>query len=178
MTIHDLIYELSVGIRLPNPESCPSLITVMMHKCFLRDPYKRPHFKELKEEMIATINSMTELATQENLVSVKEKGQLYTCVIDTSIDDEMRSRYSDLKNGNKRSIELSETDSNVNENIVEDTSLSLTYASLEEVTDNSNAQEICNNITDSFDDTFGHGEVFYHDFSSLRKSSDNSYTSS
>ena len=175
MTIHDLIYELSAGIRLPNPEWCPSLITVMMQKCFLQDPHRRPHFKDLKDEMLTTINSMTELAIQENLMSVKEKGQLYTCVIDTSIDDAMRSRYSVLKNGNTRPVELPETNSDVNENIVEDTSSSLTYASLEQVTDNSNSQDICNNITDNFNDIFGHGEVFFHDFSSGRKSSNNSY---
>ena len=57
MTIHQLIYELSVGIRLPNPEFCPPSISTMLRKCFHNDPTERPDFKEITDNVQLTFNA-------------------------------------------------------------------------------------------------------------------------
>lgn len=49
ITLHQLIYELSNGIRLPEPESCPTSMADLIQQCFKQEPTERPSFSDVKE---------------------------------------------------------------------------------------------------------------------------------
>ena len=58
MDVRDLIYELSLGIRLPNPEFCPQPIATLLTRCFYAEPGQRPDFKEIKGDLESAYNYM------------------------------------------------------------------------------------------------------------------------
>ena len=49
ITLYDLIFELQNGIRLPDPENCPSSMVTLIRKCFHHIPSERPTFNEVKK---------------------------------------------------------------------------------------------------------------------------------
>ena len=166
MTIHQLIYELSVGVRLPNPESCPSSISTMLRKCFQNDPNERPDFKEIRSDVQFTFNSMLEEIRQDRLNNERAGSQLYSIPINKTIGNTMRSRYTSIKKANRLS---SNCDSSLNEITIEESSLSQRCVSLDKVTQHGQGeraskvlQDVCNdpNLEDN-DTTNIFGNVKY-----------------
>lgn len=149
MTIHQLIYELSVGIRLPNPNFCPPSISTMLRKCFHNDPTERPDFKEIRDNLQVTFNAMREKALQDRLNDKKAGSQIYTIPINNTIDNTMRSRYTVIKKANKLS---SNCNSDLNEVIIEDPSLSQKYVSLEKLTQCIQEEDPSNVLQDDCND--------------------------
>ena len=47
--MNTLVYDLSFGIRLPTPKSCPQPVTDLLIKCFYEKPNLRPDFIEIKD---------------------------------------------------------------------------------------------------------------------------------
>ena len=103
MTIHQLIYELSVGVRLPNPEFCPPSISTMLRKCFQNEPNERPDFKEIRDNVQFTFDSMLEEVLQDRMKNEKAGSHLYSLPINNHIDNTMRSRYTSMKKANRLS---------------------------------------------------------------------------
>ena len=128
MTIHQLIYELSVGVRLPNPENCPPSISKMLRKCFQNDPNERPDFKEIRDDVQFGLDSMREEIVQDRLNNKRAESQLYSLPINKTIDNTMRSRYTSIKKANRLS---SNYDSSLNEITIEESSLSQRCVSLD-----------------------------------------------
>ena len=58
MNVDDLIYDLSFGVRLPEPTFCPSPIAHLIAKCFYDKPCKRPSFDEIKDDLKAAFNKL------------------------------------------------------------------------------------------------------------------------
>lgn len=48
-----LVYQLCAGKRLPDPDFCPSTISILLKQCFRRDPSLRPDFGKIKSDLKA-----------------------------------------------------------------------------------------------------------------------------
>ena len=131
MTIHQLIYELSVGVRLTNPEFCPPSISTMLRKCFHDDPNERPDFKEIRDNAQFTFNSMLKEVRQDRMNNQMAGSQLFSLPINNPIDTTMRSRYTSIKKANKLSPNCN---SSLNELMTEEPLLLQKYALLDKET--------------------------------------------
>ena len=49
ISLRDLVYELSNGMRLSTPNDLPSPISTLLDRCFLENAECRPTFMEIKE---------------------------------------------------------------------------------------------------------------------------------
>lgn len=149
MTIHQLIYELSVGIRLPNPELCPPSISTMLRKCFQNDPNERPDFKEIRDNIQFTLDSMLKEVLQHRLNNEKAERKLYSLPINNPKDNTMRSRYTVIKKTNKLS---SNCNLNLNGVTIEESSSSLLHVSLDQVTQYAQGVGASNVLQDNCND--------------------------
>ena len=50
------MYDLSFGVRLPEPKFCPEIIAGLMKTCFYEKPDKRPDFKATKITVLSAYN--------------------------------------------------------------------------------------------------------------------------
>ena len=68
--LQSLIYNLTNGIRLAQPEYCPLSIIEMLQKCFDETPNKRPDFQQIKQYLEVVYNK---LFTQAQPLSLSGK---------------------------------------------------------------------------------------------------------
>ena len=96
-----------MGMRLKNPSLCPKPIANIIQKCFDIEPAKRPDFKEIKDLLHLSYNSLF-------IEPAKKKGQKnsmssdYTTLFHTSSDSSsssMKARYHQVLNANKEKPE-------------------------------------------------------------------------
>ena len=88
MDIHQLIYELSIGIRLPNPQFCPQQIGTLLKHCFHEKPNERPNFRKIKGHLEAADKN---LIAQVTLIDAINKMK----------DNTMGSLYANIKTGDQ-----------------------------------------------------------------------------
>ena len=98
--IHHLIYELSIGIRLPDPEFCPRTIQSLLKNCFYAEPSQRPDFKEIKDALEASYHDMIAHANSNVNFAGNETHSLYMLPISPMNDKTMESRYVTMIKGN------------------------------------------------------------------------------
>ena len=86
---HGLIYDLTNGVRLPNPPFCPPPITSLLEKCFDEIPDKRPDFKVIKHYLDVIYTKLDALPTSNGIKIRKLE------------NDEMKTRYTAVLHENK-----------------------------------------------------------------------------
>ena len=107
MEVDRLIYDLSFGIRLPNPTFCPHQIASLIKKCFYESPNKRPNFKEIKTSLKSAFNKLMKVANSNIIVNTKDtknenKGEYYSLGISKlSSSSDMKFRYTAIKKANQ-----------------------------------------------------------------------------
>ena len=107
MDVDRLIYDLSFGIRLPNPTFCPHQIASLIKKCFYESPNKRPNFKEIKTSLKSAFNKLMKVANSNIVVNKKDtenenKGEYYSLGISKlSSSSDMKFRYTAIKKANQ-----------------------------------------------------------------------------
>ena len=107
MDVHRLIYDLSFGIRLPNPTFCPDQIASLIKKCFYESPNKRPNFEEIKTSLKSAFNKLMKVANSNMIVNTKDtekknKVEYYTLGISKlSSSSDMKFRYTAIKKANQ-----------------------------------------------------------------------------
>ena len=101
-----LIYDLSFGVRLPNPAFCPKEIANLLRKCFKESPHKRPDFKEIKTFIKSDFEKLLE---KSNLnLELKKRGKLHDNqmpryspnIYKLTGSNEMKSRHSAIQKAN------------------------------------------------------------------------------
>ena len=95
--IPQLVNDLTLGIRLPNPAFCPKAIADLLETCFRESPEKRPDFDEIKSK----------LNTAFNRIFLKDKTKADVAKTDYQLfnlkrNSKMQSQYSTLIKENKR----------------------------------------------------------------------------
>ena len=107
MDVDRLIYDLSIGIRLPNPTFCPHQIASLIKKCFYESPNKRPNFREIKTSLKSAFNKLMKVANSNIIVNKKDtenenKGEYYSLGISKlSSSSDMKFRYTAIKKANQ-----------------------------------------------------------------------------
>ena len=132
------MYELSFGIRLPNPNFCPETIANLLRKCFYDAPNKRPDFLEIKKELQAAYHVLINLNNSNSNVTDK---YTHPITLSNTMNGLMEARYLDMKSSNKRHDSVPQIVSNVyttaeaSKNVTDgdNVSISLKYASLLEI---------------------------------------------
>ena len=102
MDIHHLLYELSIGVRLPSPEFCPFPITALMKECFHADPNERPDFSTIKGGLQTEDQDMNARALSNSNGGANETTPFYATLINEINDNTMRSRYRAVIKGNQK----------------------------------------------------------------------------
>ena len=95
--IPQLVNDLTLGIRLPNPAFCPNAIAALLETCFCESPEKRPDFDEIKSK----------LNTAFNIIFLKNKTKADVAKTDYQLvnlkrNSKMQSQYSTLIKENKK----------------------------------------------------------------------------
>ena len=95
--IPQLVNDLTLGIRLPNPAFCPNAIAALLETCFRESPEKRPDFDEIKSK----------LNTAFNIIFLKNKTKADVAKTDYQLvnlkrNSKMQSQYSTLIKENQR----------------------------------------------------------------------------
>ena len=95
--IPQLVNDLTLGIRLPNPAFCPNAIAALLETCFCESPEKRPDFDEIKSK----------LNTAFNIIFLKNKTKADVAKTDYQLvnlkrNSKMQSQYSTLIKENQR----------------------------------------------------------------------------
>ena len=105
MNVDDLIYDLSFGVRLPEPTFCPPPIAHLIAKCFYDKPCKRPNFDEIKDDLKAAFNKLMN-ARNKNAEMYQNRTEIGTCYTELSqlSDDKMKSRYKTIERENQQEI--------------------------------------------------------------------------
>ena len=107
MDVDRLIYDLSFGIRLPNPTFCPHQIASLIKNCFYESPNKRPNFKEIKTSLKSAFNKLMKVANSNIVVNKKDtenerRGEYYSLGISKlSSSSDMKFRYTAIKKANR-----------------------------------------------------------------------------
>ena len=139
MSIHELIYELCQGFRLPTPPDCPRHISKLLSQCFHEEPNTRPNFTEIKEDLQSAYDVLMEhelpnlnlsgnqdhpgYATVHGYASVSPSNKMNDGLMNTAVhgyasmspinklnDGSMKRKYMSMKRGNnKRQLERSIT---------------------------------------------------------------------
>ena len=105
--MNTLIYDLSFGVRLPSPKSCPKSITDLLRKCFYEKPNQRPDFIEIKSCLETAYRSLIS-KTKPIGSDLDPKSSL-----DEVNHNEMKIRYVSVLKGNTKteysSLKLQDT---------------------------------------------------------------------
>ena len=101
MDMEQLVYDLSFGIRLPNPTFCPISMAMLIKQCFYEKPSKRPNFEEIKSTIKATFNVLMHHAKTKSKRDEKDIQQINALSINKLKDNAMKSRYTTIKKGNQ-----------------------------------------------------------------------------
>ena len=103
MKVDDLIYDLSFGIRLPNPTFCPSPIAHLITQCFYDKPSKRPNFEGIKVTIKEAFNKMmNESNKNAEMCKNRIEPDIQYIEINKLKDDKMKSRYKIIKRENQQ----------------------------------------------------------------------------
>ena len=98
--INELIYDLSYGIRLPNPISCPICIKKLLERCFYEAPGDRPDFKEIKLHITTSFNAIYVEYQSQNK---RDKDQNVSGIgICDNTNNEMKTRYTKVLQENMK----------------------------------------------------------------------------
>ena len=101
-----------MGMRLKNPSSCPKPIANIIQKCFDIQPAKRPDFKEIKDLLQSSYNTLFVEPSKKKEIKISSSSD-YTVLIhqtDTSDDSSsMKARYYQVLNANKEKKESETT---------------------------------------------------------------------
>ena len=95
--IPQLVNDLTLGIRLPNPAFCPKAIADLLETCFRESPDKRPDFDEIKSKLNTAFNRIL-LKNKTRADVVKNDYHL----VNLNRSAKMQSQYSTLIKENKR----------------------------------------------------------------------------
>ena len=110
ISIHELIYELCQGLRLPTPTDCPEGVELLLKQCFYEDPTKRPDFADLKKDLLAAhdlhVKEQIERTNKRNIQDGYATVHDYLSMlrIDKTKDDSMKNNYMAIIKRNKRKI--------------------------------------------------------------------------
>ena len=134
-----LITELLEGIRLPEPESCPSAIAQLIVECFEENASNRPSFKNIKE-VIEKDYANLRRATRSDDIKFNEKEELQYA------DLEFEHKYLEMRIQNQNQRELKSGILKIDQEIaLDETSLTASfknepsrYLSLHDVTSSTN----------------------------------------
>ena len=98
----NLIFDLSYGIRLPEPKFCPEAIAALLKTCFYEKPDKRPDFKAIKY-IILTAYSLLHLNSKsvENSLSKHNRHQTPPLIHEIKHHD-IHDHYAYHLEGNKQ----------------------------------------------------------------------------
>ena len=129
--INELIYDLSYGIRLPNPISCPICIKKLLERCFYEAPDDRPDFKEIKLYIRTSFNTIyVEYQSQNKRGKDENVTGLGIC---DSTNNEMKTRYTKVLQENmKRNVKNYAVKTGCESPKQKTTSSSIAYATMEE----------------------------------------------
>ena len=98
-----MVYDLSFGIRLPEPRFCPKTIAHLLTTCFYERPDKRPDFKAIKVTITAAYNQfVTNSQYIEKSLKVNEQNKPQPSINEIKNHD-MKNRYAIVLNGNQPS---------------------------------------------------------------------------
>ena len=135
MDINTLVYELSSGIRLPNPKFCPQPIVKLLKQCFHGDPNDRPDFKKIMDEVKKADDTL-----RKHVLSIAKSS--YFLPIDVMKSNKMEVQYLKMKEENETQQGIIHSGETQDELVIEDESTPvLKYASLEMVAQSKNVQE-------------------------------------
>ena len=95
--IPQLVNDLTLGIRLPNPAFCPKAIADLLETCFRESPEKRPDFDEIKSKLNTAFNRIL-LKNKTRADVVKNDYHL----VNFNRSAKMQSQYSTLIKENRR----------------------------------------------------------------------------
>ena len=101
ISLHELIYDLSYGIRLPNPAFCPGPIANLLKKCFCESPDKRPNFKEIRLYLLNASKHLDARLEPKAEKIGSDSQWLDTLEITNSKYNTMKAQYSIVLNENK-----------------------------------------------------------------------------
>ena len=101
MDIHELRFELCSGIRLQNPEFCPQTIRPLLQACFYADPQERPNFRQIKENLQDSYQTLLRVQKINAKMTVKQP-PLYMVPVNSENDNIMRTRYLTMKHENQK----------------------------------------------------------------------------
>ena len=123
--LHQLIYQISSGQRLPDPKFCPPNVSSLMKKCFQEKPQHRPNFEDIKKDIATSYSAVLSLSASNKGESQNEVKLHPSLSITQMTDFHIRHQYLDL-------INLNETSKKDARDISSDTSKeSPKYASLD-----------------------------------------------
>ena len=95
-----MIYELSYGVRLPNPTFCPQSIQNLIKTCFYEAPEKRPTFNQIKVALKMAFNKIMNDASSNSKTNEETKDPyIYHLAMDKD-NNKMKSRYKLIQKGN------------------------------------------------------------------------------
>ena len=102
------MYDLSFGVRLPEPKLCPQVIAHLLTTCFYERPDNRPDFKAIKATIINAYNQLVtnSKSVQKNL-NVNEQNKSQPSVNEIK-DQGMKNSYAFILKGNQPSKDNSE----------------------------------------------------------------------
>ena len=122
---HQLIYQLTKGERLSEPENCPKNISALMKKCFIENPHHRPGFDEIRKEIEEFYNVMITLSSSKE----KEHNITSSYFVPTHevSNNHMQDQYNALIEKNEASKNPASDDSSTK------CRESLKYASLDDI---------------------------------------------
>ena len=89
-----MIFELRSGIRLPDPDHCPTSIALLIQSCFKEEPNDRPSFSQLKTTIYESHNNLKR--QNEEAMSNAIGGELEVRYADI----QMEERYIKMKKEN------------------------------------------------------------------------------
>ena len=113
ISLHELIYDFSNGIRLPNPSFCPSPIENLFEKCFCESPDKRPDFEEIKLYLLDAYNYLDSRSQQakDKDIGIKNE-ELYTLVNSNLKYITIKEQYKTVLQENKLLRERKQVNNN------------------------------------------------------------------
>ena len=100
--LHQLIYELCQGMRLPDPNYCPKRICDLIKSCFNETPNLRPDFNEIKEDLQSSCDALLQVVKTVAGSNLKEPEAAYANMASlmTMKGNVMKSMYFKVKTGN------------------------------------------------------------------------------
>ena len=100
-----MIYDLSYGIRLPNPAFCPQSITTIIESCFYESPESRPDFEEIKHCLTDAYNKIPSQLQSKGCTTGNNIQPISNIAANPMKHNTMKTRYNSLLQENKKQME-------------------------------------------------------------------------